>query len=181
MADVAAPQLAFSPRLSYNYASHSPAGVWPQRSDSPSMALLTTRRPSSSPSPAPSTRSQSPRNDPHRLPTFDGTTLTSPPEPILYLPPLLSSLPPGYSHVLAHTTSYRPLVTDSRLPEIDPLSLVLHKALHNFRAVTEEYAVVPYDTAFNWDELALPEDTEGEWYGVVFRSKRKEGSDGGRE
>ena len=122
-------------------------------------------------------RRKQPR-DPHRLPTFDSS---EPTEPILYLPPLLSSLPAGYVQPHYHATSYRPLRTDSRLPEIDPLSLVLHKALHNFRPVTPDYAVASYDVAFNWNELLLPEDAESEWYAVVFRSKRKEGSDGRRK
>ena len=39
----------------------------------------------------------------------------------------------------------------------------------------------PYAEAFNWDELELPADEEREWYCVAFRSKRKEGSDSGRE
>ncbi|KAI0341924.1 hypothetical protein BDW22DRAFT_218789 [Trametopsis cervina] len=118
-------------------------------------------------------------HDPHHLPTFDETTLTAPTAPILYLPPLLSSLPPGYTHPPEPTSNYRPLTTDTHLPDIDPVSLLLHKALHNFQPVTSEYSVTPYDKAFNWKDLTLPEDSEREWYCVVFRSKRKEGSDGG--
>jgi hypothetical protein len=38
----------------------------------------------------------------------------------------------------------------------------------------------PYGEAFNWDQLVLPEHEEREWYCVVFRSKRKAGSDGDR-
>ena len=123
--------------------------------------------------------------DPHVLPTFS----ERPQSPILYLPPLLSSLPvgvivPNYptsSPAFASPSAPRPLATDSRLPSIDQPSLSLHRALHHFRPVTEEYATVPYREAFNWDELELPEDEEREWYCVAFRSKRKEGSDGGRE
>ncbi|KAI0696726.1 hypothetical protein BC835DRAFT_1405888 [Cytidiella melzeri] len=118
-------------------------------------------------------------HDPHHLPAFDSTTLTAPAAPILYLPPLLSSLPAGYSHPPELTSNYRPLATDTRLPDIDPVSLLLHKALHKFQPITDEYSVVPYDQAFNWKDLVLPEDSEREWYCVVFRSKRKEGSDGG--
>ena len=125
-------------------------------------------------------------NDPHHLPVFDGTTLTAPSAPILYLPPLLSSLPTKYeSHfpLVPPANTERPPFknTETRLPDIDPASLSLHKALHNFRPITTEYALTPYAEAFNWDELHLPEDSEREWYCVVFRSKRKEGSDGGRE
>ena len=71
--------------------------------------------------------------------------------------------------------------TTTRLPDIDPASLSLHKALHGFSPATERYADTAYAEAFNWDELELPEDEEREWYCVAFRSKRKEGSDSGRE
>lgn len=110
-------------------------------------------------------------HDPHQLPTFSAT---SPPrDSILYLPPLLSSLP--------HATATSLSGTATRLPSIDPASLSLHKALHNFRVVTSEYASVPYAEAFNWDELALEPELEREWYCVAFRSKRRAGSDGGRK
>ncbi|KAI0081896.1 hypothetical protein K474DRAFT_1009197 [Panus rudis PR-1116 ss-1] len=121
-------------------------------------------------------------NDPHTLPTFDSTTLISSTAPILYLPPLLSALPVGYENhypPLPADSKRRPLTTESRLPHVDPVSLALHKALHNFQPVTPDYSVTPYEKAFNWHELVLPEDAEREWYCVVFRSKRKEGSDGG--
>ena len=49
-----------------------------------------------------------------------------------------------------------------------------------FQPATDEYATVPYAEAFNWDEMLLPEGDEREWYCVAIRSKRKEGSDGGR-
>ncbi|KAH8083785.1 hypothetical protein BXZ70DRAFT_575033 [Cristinia sonorae] len=120
-------------------------------------------------------------NDPHHLPTFDSTTLTAPSAPILYLPPLLSSLPHGLQHSFPHKLDGQrsPLSTETRLPDIDPVSLALHKALHHFQPVTQEYAETPYEEAFNWSELQLPVESEREWYCVVFRSKRKEGSDGG--
>ncbi|EIW63503.1 uncharacterized protein TRAVEDRAFT_62977 [Trametes versicolor FP-101664 SS1] len=124
-----------------------------------------------------------PNLDPHILPSFE-TRATS---PILYLPPLLSSLPVGVGHAQHPTTSPafsspsvpRPLSTESRLPSIDPASLALHRALHHFRPTTEEYAKTPYPEAFNWNELELPLDEEREWYCVVFRSRRRDGSDGG--
>ncbi|KAF9519213.1 hypothetical protein BS47DRAFT_1337441 [Hydnum rufescens UP504] len=50
------------------------------------------------------------------------------------------------------------LLIDAHLPDIDP---------------------TPFPEAFNWDELALPEDEAREWYCVVFRSRRKLGSDSG--
>ena len=124
------------------------------------------------------------KRDPHILPTFSRSQ-----SPILYLPPLLSSLPEGIKHPgyplsppLPPSTpgAPKPLSTTARLPTIDRASLALHRALHGFRPVTDEYATVPYAEAFNWDEMLLPEEDEREWYCVAFRSKRKEGSDGGR-
>ena len=69
-------------------------------------------------------------------------------------------------------------MTEIRLPDIDPTSLSLHKALHHFKPVTPDYAKTPYDQAFNWSELRLPKDEEREWFCAAFRSKRKAGSDG---
>jgi hypothetical protein len=69
-------------------------------------------------------------------------------------------------------------MTEARLPDIDPTSLSLHKALHHFKPITPDYANTPYDQAFNWSELKLPKDEEGEWFCAAFRSKRKAGSDG---
>lgn len=118
--------------------------------------------------------------DPHVIPTFTTESLTKPSSTVLYLPPLLSSLP----HDLPiHPISLDrpPLVTETRLPDIDPVSLSLHKALHYFRPLSEDYAALPYALAFNWSELQLAEDEEREWYAVVFRSRRKKGSDSGRK
>ncbi|KAI0032250.1 hypothetical protein K488DRAFT_13806, partial [Vararia minispora EC-137] len=117
--------------------------------------------------------------DPHQLPVF---SRTSPPRrPILYLPPLLSSLPHTYDyehdHGHDHSKNVPVVHTATRLPDIDPTSLSLHKALHSFSPATEHYASAPYAEAFNWDELELPEDEEREWYCVAFRSKRKAGSE----
>ena len=125
----------------------------------------------------PQSPAQQPRN-PHDLPTFNSKTLTEPEAPILYLPPLLSSLPERFPSLTVQPQN-RPLVTETRLPDIDPVSLSLHKALHHFKPITADYADTPYADAFNWSELVLPEDEEREWYCVVFRSKRKAGSDGG--
>lgn len=116
--------------------------------------------------------------DPHNLPTFSANG--EPTTPILYLPPLLSSLP----HILQPhkiDSQLAPLTTETRLPDIDPASLSLHKALHHFRPLSDAYADVPYADGFNWEELELPEDEEREWYIVAFRSKRRDGSDGGRK
>jgi hypothetical protein len=112
--------------------------------------------------------------DPHQLPAFDSKSLT---EPILYLPPLLSSLPEVYPSSPV-SAEYPPVLTETRLPHIDPASLSLHKALHHLRPLNANYATLAYDQAFNWTELELPEHEEREWYCVVFRSKRKAGSDG---
>lgn len=115
--------------------------------------------------------------DPHSLPSFDSFTANA---PILYLPPLLSSLP---ENILPHDlpSLYPPVITETRLPNIDPVSLSLHKALHYFRPLSSDYANNPYSDAFNWSELVLPADEEREWYCVVFRSKRAPGSESGRK
>ncbi|KAF7311346.1 UPF0643 protein [Mycena kentingensis (nom. inval.)] len=112
-------------------------------------------------------------SNPHNLPNFDKRSRS----PVLYLPPLLSSLPRDVEE-LPRLGDNPPLVTETRLPDIDPCSLSLHKALHRFTPITADYASVPYTEAFNWDELSLPVDEEREWYCVVFRSRRKAGSDG---
>lgn len=112
--------------------------------------------------------------DPHLLPSFELKEHT---EPVLYLPPLLSSLPERIP-APELSPSYPPLITETRLPDIDPASLSLHKALHHFRPLTSDYAEVPYGEAFNWSDLNLPEEEEREWYCVAFRSQRKAGSDG---
>ncbi|PPQ98622.1 hypothetical protein CVT24_003955 [Panaeolus cyanescens] len=116
------------------------------------------------------------QQDHHSLPNFHTTQPFS--EPVLYLPPLLSSLPENIKHDLPEKLQVTPLVTETRLPDIDPASLSLHKALHHFRPLDANYADTPYDQAFNWSDLLLPESEEREWYCVVFRSKRKPASDG---
>ncbi|KAF8906561.1 hypothetical protein CPB84DRAFT_1813808 [Gymnopilus junonius] len=116
-----------------------------------------------------------PSRDPHLLPDFDSKAVPS--APTLYLPPLLSSLPKHISHQHPPVSNVPPLVTETRLPDIDPASLSLHKALHHFRPLTPKYASVSYLEAFNWSELVLPEEEEREWYCVVFRSKKKSDRD----
>lgn len=119
------------------------------------------------------------KRDPHDLPDFSSSDpLTS---PVLFLPPLLSSLPHGLSHTPAPSPDQAPLTTETHLPDIDPASLSLHKALHYFSPLNPHYATQPYAESFNWDALNLPEDQEREWYVVAFRSKRKAGSDSGCE
>jgi len=120
-----------------------------------------------------------PTRDPHDLPDFSSTDPQT--SPVLFLPPLLSSLPYGLSHTPAPSPDQPPLTTETHLPDIDPTSLSLHKALHYFSPVTPQYATRPYEESFNWDSLKLPEDQEREWYVVAFRSKRRPGSDSGRE
>ena len=125
--------------------------------------------------------------DPHEQPTFTAESLAHPTEPVLYLPPLISSLPIHAQHPPTSTSdptrngAPAVLTTSTRLPDIDPVSLSLHRALHYFRPLDEKYASRPYDEAFNWSELRLPEDEEREWYCVAFRSRRKQGSDGDGE
>lgn len=118
--------------------------------------------------------------DPHVVPTFTVENLTKPRSTVLFLPPFLSSLPQNLS-VPQVSVDRPPLVTESRLSSIDPVSLSLHKALHHFGPVSEDYAGLPYADAFNWLNLELPEDEEREWYAVAFRSRRKKGSDSGRK
>ncbi|KAJ7287543.1 hypothetical protein C8J57DRAFT_1654158 [Mycena rebaudengoi] len=114
-----------------------------------------------------------PELDPHKVPDFNGTNLA----PVLYLPPLLSSLPETFTSPPV-PSEYPPIITETRLPNIDPASLSLHKALHYFKPYNGDYASTPYSEAFNWDQLVLPADEERSWYIVVFRSKRKARSDG---
>lgn len=83
-------------------------------------------------------------------------------------PPLLSRLPPVLVADLEHLP--RPLspptyvgYTTSHLPSIDVDSLALHYALYNFHAVAPDYATRPYQDAFNWSDIRLPEDVEREW------------------
>ncbi|PCH43857.1 hypothetical protein WOLCODRAFT_104321 [Wolfiporia cocos MD-104 SS10] len=117
--------------------------------------------------------------DPEQRPVFlPGLAHSS---PILYLPPILSTLPIGLIHnpppTLPPSKDAVPLYTDSCLPTIDNASMALHRALYNFRPITPKYAAVPYPEAFNWNEFELPDSIEHEWYCVVFRSKRRDGSD----
>lgn len=88
----------------------------------------------------------------------------------------LSSLPERY--YVEDPSLKSSVLTTARLPNIDPTSVSLHKALHRFRPLTSDYAITDYAQAFNWAELKLPKDEEREWYCVVFRSKRSPGSDG---
>jgi len=120
----------------------------------------------------------------HALPDFETADPTC---PILYLPPLLSKLPPKYDkndegdHIPHyHPTEPGPLQTETHLPSIDPVSLSLHRALHKFKPVDDKYAGTPYAVSFNWAQLELPEDEERDWYCVAFRSLRRPGSDSGR-
>ena len=116
--------------------------------------------------------------DPHLPPAFCLSNVLHPQSPVLYLPPFLSSLPEPIDIGRSPAqTPFRPIVTETRLPDIDPASLSLHKALHGFRPLTFRYANISYEEAFNWSELSLPQSDEREWYCVVFRSKRRSGSD----
>lgn len=95
----------------------------------------------------------------HTLPPVSSSIPT---DPILYLPPLLSPLPahartqeqPYPAHGVEVSARPDPLSDfSSRLPDIDPASLVLHRALHRFAPVDEKYSRRRYDQAFNWSEL----------------------------
>lgn len=115
--------------------------------------------------------------DPHIPPS--SIQLSQQETPILYLPPLLSPLPPGYRNGEPEQTSY----IQTHLPDIDPVSLSLHKALHSFKPVDDAYAAKSYVDAFNWEEIGsrMDQQEEREWYVVAFRSRRKAGSNGLRE
>ena len=112
----------------------------------------------------------------HSLPPV---TESIPDDPILYLPPLLSPLPSEHAHEgHQHHGHHHPAPAEiadfsTRLPHIDPASLVLHQALHDFSPIDTRYAMRRYDKAFNWKSLSLPVNVEREWYCVVFRSRRK--------
>lgn len=156
--------------------------------------------------------------DPHALPTFTDASLHEPTSPVLYLPPLLSALPRHitntnakeasagnhefYNQYYDRTTSHptgldipklpphpdRLHPTATRLPDIDPASLALHRALH-FLKPRDGFAKLPYAEAFNWGEIGAAYRSDGvprgeierEWYIVAFRSRRREGSDSARE
>jgi hypothetical protein len=119
--------------------------------------------------------------NPHDLPDFSTDEIKTPSIPILYLPPLLSLLPDGIAHDPVPSPLNAPLTTETRMPDIDPASLSLHKALHLFSPLGSEYARIPYAEGFNWADLQLSEAEEREWYCVAFRSRRKPGSDSARE
>jgi hypothetical protein len=160
------------PALDFDESSSSDASPLSSAVPSPSLSLVST--PITSVSDLP----REIKRDPHNPPVFD----KQPTEPIFYLPPLLSSLPHTYSPQTPTVTKGRvPRASINRLPDIDPPSLSLHKALHNFTPVTEDYAITPYVDAFNWDEIELPEEDEREWYSITFRSIRRQGSDSGRQ
>ncbi|EKM54265.1 uncharacterized protein PHACADRAFT_257997 [Phanerochaete carnosa HHB-10118-sp] len=118
------------------------------------------------------------QSDPHHLPGFDSKEYGAQRKPVFYLPPLLS-LPLEALCLPEPAGSYRPYTTYQ--PDFAAVTLDLHKALHRFRPITENHAEAPFDEAFNWEELYLPEDTEREWFAVVTHSKTKNGSDDGRK
>jgi hypothetical protein len=87
----------------------------------------------------------------HHLPPV-GSSIPS--TPILYLPPLLSPLPHEHKdHSHTGPTEEELSNFNTRLPDIDPASLVLHQALHRFSPIDDQYAKRRYSTAFNWDQL----------------------------
>ena len=82
-----------------------------------------------------------------------------PSDPVLYLPPLLSPLPASYRGTQGQkikSTKPEDLEFATRLPNIDPASLVLHQALHNFRPLDQKYSTTEYDQAFNWSDIVRP-------------------------
>jgi hypothetical protein len=157
-----------SPRPLLNL--HSPS-VSPARNANP---LEFTRRKSSTSATTQSAIIQAHHTLPHTANVQD-----IPSDPVLYLPPLLSPLPTSVRHAPSLSTSGKSLAElefATRLPDIDPASLALHHTLHGFQPVTNSYSTTPYDQAFNWSEINLPEEVEREWYCVVFRSRRNKES-----
>lgn len=170
------------------------------------------------PQAAPQPDAERQERDPHLLPTFTNKSIHEPTEPVLYLPPLLSALPASLSSKTLKPSRSRgnhdyynqyydrptdPVAlpklpphpdrlhpTATRLPNIDPASLSLHRALH-FLKPREGFARLPYAEVFNWgdigaayrsdDEKVASGELEREWYVVAFRSRRKAGSDSGRK
>ncbi|SCZ89639.1 BZ3500_MvSof-1268-A1-R1_Chr9g10511 [Microbotryum saponariae] len=112
-----------------------------------------------------------------RVPTGFPDLRRTPSAELLYLPPLLSLLPPATEeNALRDVTNTRVGYTRSHLPSIDEASIALHHALHAFQPKTDDYAYEPYDEAFNFDEIKLPVHLEREWYIVAFRSTRAKDS-----
>lgn len=94
------------------------------------------------------------------------------------------------------------LYTASRLPSVSSADEAIWQALHHLRPLTANYAGdfgssppsipsgCPFSrsssrsrtaldlvrSTFNWSSLRLPRDISGTFYGVVFRSKRRDGS-----
>ncbi|KAI0254111.1 hypothetical protein BJV78DRAFT_1188676 [Lactifluus subvellereus] len=164
------------PALNFGEAFSSDPSPLSSVVPSPSLSLVST--PASSVFGLP-TEVDSVERGPHDLPTFD-QRVAQPTQPTLYLPPFLSSLPHTFSdHKPTVSTGLVPKTSKNCLPDIDPASLSLHKALHSFSPTTEDYAAMSYVNAFNWNDLELPEDDEREWYGITFRSTRRQGSDSG--
>ncbi|KAK4054178.1 hypothetical protein OIV83_001204 [Microbotryomycetes sp. JL201] len=91
---------------------------------------------------------------------------------LLYLPPLLSLLPFQAEPSIEGSGAVKVGYTLSRLPDVDNASIALHRALHELKPLTSNYAHEPYEEAFNWNELRLPAEFEREWYIVAFRSTR---------
>lgn len=95
--------------------------------------------------------------------------------------------------------------TVARLPQVDAAAIDLWTALHGFRPLTTDYAgdfqgptraraqnQCPFASStprvtqsaldlvrrvFNWSAIRLPAETSASFYGVVFRSKRANGSE----
>ncbi|KAH7339442.1 hypothetical protein B0J17DRAFT_655120 [Rhizoctonia solani] len=170
----------------------------------PGLTLVPVQ-PHTASAPAPRSEGQQQERDPHTLPTFTNESVHDPQEPVLYLPPLLSALPTslssrerdrtrGHRHRHSESTELPKLPphpdrlgpTATRLPDIDPASLSLHRALH-FLKPRNGFANLPYPEAFNWDDISaayrsdvhniVDGELEREWYVVAFRSRRKAGSD----
>ena len=98
------------------------------------------------------------------------------PSPRLYLPPPASSPSARYEEIPEPTSSYLPFRIETFSSEVAAMTMELHKALHRFRPVSDQYASMPFNEAFNWEELELPEEIERDWFAVVIQSKQRDGN-----
>lgn len=83
-----------------------------------------------------------------------------------YIPPILSSLQEA-----PHDAP------GLRQASLTPTTIALHSALTSFKPTSHSYATMPYEDAFNWNEINLPIEASGTWYAVAFRSRRASDAD----
>ena len=122
-----------------------------------------------------------PRHDPHYLPTPHKNSSPAHPSPRLYLPLPVSSLAAKYEQLPEPTSSYLPFKVETFSSEVAAVTRQLHKTLHRFKPTSDQYTEMPFEVAFNWDELTLPEDMDQEWFAIVTHSKHPDGPNAARK